>query len=225
MAGMAWVFASFVLPRPQGDLPHEVACRLTEIVEPRCAPVDRMQPCHDLTHRRIDFASFGRRNSGEGRIAKYAAFRKIHHIKGGADHRRVFAQKARRYHRDAAVAQRIHDAILALDHMRRRQQLARRLFAQNVTPVAALQQKRRIGLAAAELANGQAGGKSVDMGRGVRGKATCVELMSRTDVGHVGRTHKKALPAQARDPISGRTPAKFCPIIRLLNCRTKCESV
>jgi acyl-CoA dehydrogenase len=208
-----------VLPRPQRDLPGEVAGRLAEAIEPHRAPVDRMQVGHDLAHGGINGAALGRRQAGQCGVAEHAAFGEIHHIEWGADNRSVLAQQAGRDDRHTAPLQRMHDAVFALDHVRRWQQLPRRLLAQHVTPPPTFHNEGRVGLTAAELANGKVCGKTVEVLGEIVGEPVGIELVSRADISDFGRTHG------ILEAVRVLRPSSTCPINGLLNCRTKIASV
>ena len=176
-------------------MPADIARRLTKIVESGGAPVDRMKPRHHLAHRRVNVTSLRGRKSGQRWIAEYAALGEIHQIEGRADHRGVFAQQMRRYDRHIAVLQGVHRAKFALYHMSGRQQLAGRLLAEDVAAVAALHQKRGIGLTAAKLADRYCRRQSQPIAE-VTGETRDVELVSRTDVGDVGESHWYSVAAR-----------------------------
>ena len=119
----------------------------------------------------------------------------LHDVEGGADHRIVLAERVGLRHRHVGVvAERLDHAILAIDLVRRGQELARRLLAQHVHAAAAVGQvERRVALAALELEHGERGRESrrrwpscsrrgaPRRRRGRRGRA--VRLSGNSDIG------------------------------------------
>ena len=86
----------------------------------------------------------------------YPTFNVIHDVERGTDHLGIFAQQASGGHRHVGAAQGADHLVLALDHMRGRQQLARRLLAQHIALLANAQQEGRVGLPTLKLLNGHA---------------------------------------------------------------------
>ena len=80
------------------------------------------------------------------RIPEEAAVDEIHDEERRADDCCVVAVAVGARDRDVGVAERRHDAILAIDGMRRRQELPSRLLAQHVIRAAEAKAKRRIRL-------------------------------------------------------------------------------
>jgi hypothetical protein len=78
-----------------------------------------------------------------------------HHEERGAEHRVVLAQRDRLGHGHGGLAQRAHHAVLAVDLVRGRQEAPGRLLAQHEPLCAALDQERRVRLAALELRDAQ----------------------------------------------------------------------
>jgi hypothetical protein len=106
----------------------------------------------------------------------------IHHIEGSADDRRVLAQQPRGRHRNVRARQRTQDAVFTLDEMRRRQQLARRLLPQDELLRRRLDQERRVGLAALELAQLRRAGEIVELRLQIAPQRLLVEAMLRQHV-------------------------------------------
>ncbi len=75
----------------------------------------------------------------------------------------VFAQQSCAWHRHCGFRQGAQDAVFAFDQMRRRQQLAGRLFSQHEFPGRRLDQVSRIGLSALKLAQLRRRGKILEM--------------------------------------------------------------
>ena len=106
----------------------------------------------------------------------------IHHVKRCADDAGVFAQQPRTRHRHFRLGQRAQDAIFAFDQMRRRQQLAGRLFTQNEFPGRRLDQVRGIGLPALKLAQLRGQRKILEVLLQVLPQRGFIEPMLRQDV-------------------------------------------
>ena len=86
----------------------------------------------------------------------------------------------------------MHHAVLAVDLVRRRQQLAGRLFAQHVLARTGAQRERRIALTAFELTHGETAFVTLDVQREVGIERAFVEAMrlangrQQRQVGHRG---------------------------------------
>ena len=132
-----------VLLGPAMDLAREIIPRSPEIGEAERLPVHRVQAREGLTERLVD----------RGADA-------IHDVERGADDRRVLAERVRARHREPRRAERRDDAVLALHRVRRGQELARRLAAQDVLAAARRQVVGRVRLAAAELLDSERAGKA-----------------------------------------------------------------
>ena len=91
------------------------------------------------------------------------------------------SSRARR-HWNVRARQRAQDAVLALDEVRRRQELARRLLAQDELLRRRLDQERRIRLAALELAQLRRTGEIVELRLQVTPQRLLVETMLRQHV-------------------------------------------
>ena len=146
-----------VLLGPAVDLARDVIAGPAEIAETERCVIDAMQARDDVVERVVDArARSARREPGKRRLPEHAALDVIHDVEGGADDALVEAQRVRARHRHIGLGERGDDAVLAIDRVRRRQQLARRLAAQHEAPsVRRRQQEGRVGLAALELLDGR----------------------------------------------------------------------
>ena len=75
----------------------------------------------------------------------------LHEIEHGADHIVVLAQGDSVRHRDVGVSQRVQHPVLAIHGMSGGQQLAGRLAAQHILPLARCQLESRVGLSSGEF--------------------------------------------------------------------------
>ena len=75
---------------------------------------------------------------------EHSTFNVLHHDEGGPDYIAVLAEQEHPAHGHVGLRQGLHDAILALDRVRRRQQLAGRLLAQDIPTRANLEQESRV---------------------------------------------------------------------------------
>ena len=181
------------------DLSGEVVARPPEVLEPDRFPVHPMQAREHVRELVIQSAALDRRDLGEERIGEHAAMDTIHQIERCPDDRGVFAEDVRARHRHAAPLQRGDDAILAIDRVRGRQELARRLPAQHVLAAARADVVRRVRLPALELAH-------VD-GPGEPAHALDEIALQRRDVDAVDLAYGRGV-GRARDP-DGHGPALY----------------
>jgi hypothetical protein len=114
-----------------------------------------MQPRQRGIHGVIDRCALGGLGIGHVRLPDDAAFDVIHDIERRAGDAEIIAVNERRGDREALGMQRADDAELAVDRVRGRQQLARRLSPQHVAARGRRQQVGGIGLPALELAHVQ----------------------------------------------------------------------
>ena len=140
-----------ILLRPALDLPGDVVLAAAEIGEPDRGRIERMQPRQRRIHRVVDRGALGRRRLRHVRFPEHAAAHMAHEIERRAGDALVGAVEQRRGDRKALRMQRADHAELAVDRMRRRQQLAGRLAAQHVAPAGRLDQVGRVRLPALEL--------------------------------------------------------------------------
>jgi hypothetical protein len=108
-----------------------------------------------------------------------------HHEERRAEHRVVLAQRDRLGDRHPGLAQRAHHAVLAVDLVRGRQELAGRLLAQHEPLAGALDQIGRIRLAAFELPHAQLGAAAEPLIE-ERRERPFVEAVRRADRGDLG---------------------------------------
>ena len=114
-----------------------------------------MQPRQRGVHGVIDRRALGGLGTGHVRLPDDAAFDVIHDIERRAGDAGIVAVDERRGDREALGTERADDAEFALDRVRGRQQLARRLSPEHVAACGRFQQVGGIGLAALELAHVQ----------------------------------------------------------------------
>ena len=72
------------------------------------------------------------RHAGQRLVPQHAALDAVHDVEGGADDRLVLAQHVGPRHREAHAMQRLDHLVLAVDRVRRGQELAGRLAAQRI---------------------------------------------------------------------------------------------
>ena len=106
-----------------------------------------MQPRERSIHRVIDRRALGGVRIGHVRLPDHAAVDMIHHIERRAGDAGVIAIEHRHGDRKALRMERADDPELAVDRMRGRQQLARRLAPQHVAARGRLQQIGRDSIA------------------------------------------------------------------------------
>ena len=110
------------------------------------------------------------------RFPEHAAVDETHHVEGGAGHALVGAKAERLGHRKALRIKRADHAVLAVDRVRGRQQLARRLAPQHIAPRRRLQQIGRVRLPALELLQRQRAGKAADLAGEILREPRLIEL-------------------------------------------------
>src|SRR5262245_26687769 len=116
-----------------------------------------MEPRERRVHGVVDRCAFGGLGIRHVRLPDDAALDVVHEIEGGTGDARVIAVEQRRGDWKFLRVQRADHAELAVDRMRGRKQLTRRLAAQHVAARGRLEQIGGIGLAALELAHAQRG--------------------------------------------------------------------
>ena len=122
-----------VLPAPARDLPPHVIARPAEIAKPDRRIIDLVQIGDDPVHRIKHRGAFrGARDLRQALVPEDAPVQMLHDIEGAADDRVVLAQRVDPRHRHRRLGQRAHDAELAVDRMRARQQGPRRFPPQHV---------------------------------------------------------------------------------------------
>jgi len=172
---------SLVLLRPARDLALEIVAGPAEILQPDRAEVDRVQQRDHPVHLVPDRLPLGLHHPRQRLVPQHAPFHAIHHVEHRADHRVVFAQYVRPGDRESNRVQRTDHAILAVDRMRRRQQLARRLSAQRVALAAGAEAIGRIRLPPLELLDLERPAEILDVRAQVRFELRGVEPMTFLD--------------------------------------------
>ena len=98
-----------------------------------------MQPRQRGIHRIVDCRAVAGLRIGQMRLPDDMSGDVLHDVKRCADHARIGAIEERPRYRKILLMERADDAEFAVDGMRGRQQLARRLAAQHVAARRALQ--------------------------------------------------------------------------------------
>ncbi len=120
-----------ILFAPAIELARHIAFRLAEIAETARLVIDCMQLRADASVVGVNRTSFGGRQIRQRDIRDHATFDMIHHIERRADDARDLRTAGAPAAPALAVSgKRAQDAIFTFDQMRRRQQLAGRLFSQ-----------------------------------------------------------------------------------------------
>jgi len=166
-----------VLARPAGELALDVLALPPVVAQADGAVIDIVDARQHVVHRIEDPAAIGGRDAGHLRIGQDAAGQELHDVEGRADHRIVTAECVGLWYGDVGViGQGLDHAVLAIDLVRRRQQLAGRLLAQHVHAAAAVSHmKGWIALPALELQHADRSAIAVDVGLHVVGQAPFVE--------------------------------------------------
>ena len=144
-----------VLLRPALDLTPDIILAPAEIRQTERRRIQSMEPRERGIHRVIDRRALARLGIGYVRLPDHATVDMAHHIKRRADDAGLIAEEHRRGDGKALGMERADDPELAVDRMRGRQQLARRLAAQHEATRGRLQQIGGIRLPALELLHPQ----------------------------------------------------------------------
>jgi hypothetical protein len=118
-----------------------------------------MQIGDDMVHRQEHRPPLVAVEAGQPLVPEDAAVEMLHHVESAADDAVVLAQRMDSRHRHRGLRQCAHDAKLAIDGMRARQQRARRLAAQHVVARAGAQTVGRVRLTAGETLGDQRAAK------------------------------------------------------------------
>ena len=141
-----------VLLRPALHLARHVAFGTPEIGKADRRRVEGVQPREGLVHGLVEGAALGRRRVGQRRHPEHAALDMGHDVKGGADDAVVVAIGKRLGDRKALSIEGRQHPVLAVDRVRRGEELPRRLAAQHVAPRRRRQEIGRVRLPALEHA-------------------------------------------------------------------------
>src|SRR6266545_3861070 len=144
-----------VLGGPARDLARDVVAGLAEVGQPHRPPVDQVKTRQHLVHRVVDPCSLGGRQAGEPRVGQDTTAHVLHDVEGRADHARVLAQRVAARHRDPGAGEARDHAVLAVDRMRRGEELAGGLAPEHVLLTARAEVVGRVRLAANELPHGE----------------------------------------------------------------------
>ena len=156
-------FRGAVLLGPAIDLAREIIAGLAEITQPDFLGIEHVEFCQRLDLAGEDLAAGIRRLARQRRIPEHPPLFHRHDVEGGADHGIVGAQRVGPGDRKALLAEGCDNAELAIDRMRRRQQLAERFSAHHVGSRRCFELVGRVGLAALELQNLQRPLVALDM--------------------------------------------------------------
>ncbi len=154
-----------ILLAPTADLALEIVAGLAIAVQTGGTDVDPVQGGDHSAHFAINGVALGRAHARQGLIPKYAALNEFHDVEGATDHGFVFAQAEHARHGHLAACKSAHDRELALDRMRRGQQLGHRagLAAHHVLGLRRDQLVRGVGLTALELLDRERPGVTLNM--------------------------------------------------------------
>jgi len=154
-----------VLLGPAPDLTREIVARLAVVGQADGGVVHLVKRRDDAVHLVVDRRALGGRHARQRLVPEHAPLDVLHDVEGAADDALVLAQREHPRHRDAGAVQRLHDAVFALDCVRRGQQLRRGcgLGAHDVVLAARGEAERGIGLPALELLDGERAGEPLDV--------------------------------------------------------------
>jgi len=194
-----------------------------QVRQPRVGQDAADQKLHNLENRQAK--PRGRRADVSARTPpSYVGGRHARpYVERRADDGGVLAEAVDRRDGEVDCLERLEHLVLALDHVRRRDELADRLLAEHVAAAGAVhQQERRVGLADLELPHGQRRREARHMGdcvalqRGhVKGVAAVANAAGRQPAGDLDRvSHQRAERTHARRRCSAypcRTSVVSCP--------------
>src|SRR4051794_32155700 len=123
-----------ILLRPAVDLARDIILAAAEIRKPQARRVVAMQARESRYHHVIDRGALPRIGSRHLWIPEYPALDEAHHIERRSGNGLVGAVEHGLCNWKSLARQRLDDAEFAIDGMRRRQELARRLPPQHVFP-------------------------------------------------------------------------------------------
>ncbi len=144
-----------ILLRPAFDLARDVVVAAAEVAESERGRIERMQPRERGVHGVVDRRALSGLRVRHVRLPDDAALDVVHEIERRAGDAGIVAIKHRRGHGKASRIERAGHAELAVDRVRGRKQLARRLAPQHVAARRRLQKISGVGLAAFELPHAQ----------------------------------------------------------------------
>src|SRR5204862_437549 len=129
--------------------------------------------------RIVDRGAVVARQAGHPGVPESTAGHVAHDVEHRANNVGVLAQHQRFGHRQARVEQRARDAVFAIDGMRRREQHACRLAAQDQLAGIGFEQEGRVRLPALELADSDVAGEAWNGAAQVARKLVLIELAAR----------------------------------------------
>ncbi len=154
-----------VLLRPASDLALDVSAFLAKAAEADGPVVGRVQLRDGGVHGVVNGAALGGREIGQAPVPEDAAVGEVHDKKRRADDGLVRAEKTRLRHWKAGRAEGAHHLVFALDRVRGREKLPRRLSAQHIFLRRRFEQIGRVRLPAFELLDAQRPGEASDLAR------------------------------------------------------------
>ena len=171
-----------VLLRPALDLAGDVILAAAEIGKSDLGRLEAVQPRDGFVHGVIDGGALGRIGGRHIRLPEHAAIHVAHDVERGARHALVVAIKDRLGDRKTLCVHGADHAVFAVDRVRRRQQLARRLAPQHVSARRRLQIIGRVRLPALELLDRQRAGETFHLAGQISLEPRGIERQRRRDV-------------------------------------------
>ena len=170
--------------------------------------IEAVQPGDAVVHGIEDRAAERGRALGQPRLPMDPALDMLHDVERRADDAGVLAQGVDARGRHPGAPQRRQHAVLALDGMRRGQQLSRRLAAYHVAAGGGADPVGGIALAAAELLDLDRAAKTLDVALEKGEKRVAVDFVRRTHRHRAGEARFAPASAQASRPsrASARQP-------------------
>ena len=115
-----------ILLAPSTDLAFKIIARFAVSGQTLRCDIDLVQGGNDAVHLGINGAALCRCHARQRLVPQNAPFDKFHHVKGASNDRLVLAQAVHMRHGYRRAGQAAHHGELALDGVRRRQQLGHR---------------------------------------------------------------------------------------------------
>jgi hypothetical protein len=177
--GDALGFRREILLRPAADLTLDVIAGLSVIAEADGHVVDAVQRRDHPVHFVVMRGALAWGHFRQARVPQHAAFDILHQVELRADHRVVVATREHSGDGHVGRGERRHHAILAIDCVRRRQQLSRRLSTEHHPAIAGGDAISRVRLSALELLDAERAGEVADFPADERGQRVDIERVDR----------------------------------------------